>query len=78
MTFFVHQVALLDETEILSLRILHREMHGGYRILENHFAGFQSVTPDIHTGHPLWGLNGLVGFCLPRHSNKGKQDGNDS
>ena len=77
MTVLVHQVALLDETEILSLRILHREMHGGCRVPENHFAGFQPVTPDIHTGHPLWGLNGLVSFCLSPYCNEGEQDGDD-
>ena len=69
---------LLDETEILSLRILHREMHGGCRVPENHFAGFQSVTPDIHTGHPLRGLYGLVSFCLSPYCNEGEEDGNDS
>ena len=64
-------------TEVLAFRIHHREVYGGGRVSHDHLAGFQ-LAIHIHTRHRLWGLDGLVGLCLSRQCNEGKQGGNDS
>ncbi len=72
----VHEVASVDETEVLALWILHREVNRRCRVGQNHFAGLQLATVDVRR-HCLRRLDGLVNFRLSRHCYNGKQKGND-
>ena len=74
LSVLVQQIAAFVKAEQLSFGILYRKVDGGGRVAEDHLARPQLTGRYVHTCHRLGGLDGLVGFRLPRQYDQSQQN----